>query len=439
MTNGQPSATHSRQLSPSELSAALFSVTIIITVNVVGSIDIDVLDAAWSTLRSEHPVLGGWLEKDDSQLTASEFSISLLVPVNPPKSNINYQAFGQEPVVVAPSQRQGLAWVDVVEREGSFVVSLEVSHAIADGRLATYWFARLWSHYTDLKRGDAPTVEASSMPESVETLLAERGIKKSEKFATRISAAYPVDLPPTDFRIWSRERVRLTEDVTERLRTKARQAGSTIHGIVVGAIALLERRRMPLTGRGVVDLVVNSPVDIRNRLVPPVTVRDGTSIVGIAEALLRVKPNSDPVILGIKLIEQLTEDLESGRVRESLLHMPDPPDQAARRVPQILTTNFGVIPDMRTPEGVFITDFLVWVPSDSGAITAALESNPGQELPPGALSPMYIISTFEGQLGIDIRLFLPAHTAHAHALELETLFIEIARDDGPAPEGGIAK
>lgn len=427
MTRKRPRATRSRQLSPSEIPGALLSITMWLTADVVGPLDVEVLDAAWAVLRSEHPVLGGWLELGGGNATAPQIDVALQVPVDPLKSSVHHRKLAQEPIAFALRPGTELALVDVVQRQGTFLVSLAVSHVIADGRLASYWFERLWSHYTDLTSGVTPVVEPTPVPTSVEALLAQRGIGRSESYVPRSAGAKQTKLPPVDLQVWSRERIRLSAGVTNRLRLKARETESTVHGLVAGAVAMLERRHMPVASDRDIDLVVNSPVDIRNRLEPVVPVWGGTSVIGMAEAVLQVGLNSNAATLGKQVVKQLAEDLENGRVRESLLHTGEDMDSDAASVPQILTTNIGVLPEIKTPTGVKITDFLGWVQFDSKALTATLQSSWRRVAPPGALWPMYIISTFQGRLGIDMRLFLPADAADAWASELETLLVEITR------------
>ncbi|EFV12519.2 phthiocerol/phthiodiolone dimycocerosyl transferase family protein [Segniliparus rugosus] len=412
-----------RPLSTLESWFALSSMTIWYTVEVEGPIDLDMLREALGCLRREHPVLAGRLVPGSARRADGLPELDLLVPGGS-EAAVRQDRAGS----VLADQAKELAFLDVVRNGDRSSVSFAVHHAIADGRLGSFWHARLWSHYTDLAEGRVPAAAPRPVPQAPEALLAERGFDAAPR-PDRSRRAVPSDLPEQTAFVFARERVRLSTRTTELLKARARALGTTVHALVAGACVVAERRSMPLPDDVAADLFVDTPVDVRPRLRPPAQPWDVTNALGNSPGLVAARPDDDPAAVGAQLLGQLRDDVASGAVYRGILRFTELLCGDQPEIPRITTTNIGEVEPIRAPSGVRVHDFRGWTEFDGSAIAAYLAANQ-KDGPRGRFSSLYLVYTYGGRLSVEIGLPSGAEAARAHAAVLEALLAEVASDEG---------
>ncbi|PXX61558.1 phthiocerol/phthiodiolone dimycocerosyl transferase-like enzyme [Nocardia tenerifensis] len=220
--------------------------------------------------------------------------------------------------------------------------------------------------------------------------------------APTTDATSPTD-EPVDEDGWQRvpsvSRCHLSQAETAALVELGHREGVTINGLVSAAILLgeAELREVPLT-----DLLYLYPVDLRTRITPMVGRTDGTNLLGFANYL-----PTEPlglVDLARSICASLRDALAAGIVQQTPLHIPDLTGSAATPHPgMVLVTNWGRVPELRTPEGLRINDF---------RSTLTSTSNPDVPIPPQQRGATCILSTFDGRLSIEIH-----HSKAAAALQ----------------------
>ncbi|MGL6235464.1 MAG: phthiocerol/phthiodiolone dimycocerosyl transferase family protein [Segniliparus sp.] len=424
-----PSA-FSRALTIFEAISALNSSTMWFTFRVEGDLDLDKLRDAWGLVRQAHPVLAAQILPAAAEMLPGMPGFELVLPAEQAPAALVVHSPGTALATHPIRQGSELALVDVVPGDGQAFVSLAVHHAIADGRLGAYWNSLLWSYYTDLVEGAAPTALPHPVPKSPEEILAERGIGREELGPTRAERAAPVELPQPPEADIVRERAQLSAEDTARLRAYAKKTGQTVHGLVAGAIAVAIRQGMDLQPDREASVGLNSPVDLRERLDPPVEIWGGTNVLGFAEAVVAARPDSDPAALGAEVIAQMQEDLESGILQQSFLHIADSFIKEQPKIPQTIATNLGVVPEIRAPRGARVAELFGWVEMDWAPLMALLKAT-GQEGTPPPLGSMHIISTYLGRLAIDISAAKTPQDARLHAERITNLLLDMAARDLP--------
>lgn len=424
-------AAFSRALTVFEAISALNSSTMWFTFQVEGVLDLEKLREAWALVRQAHPVLAARILPAAAETAPGMPGFELVLPAEPSPATLVVHGPGAAPATHAIPQGAESALVDVVLGDGGAFVSFAVRHAIADGRLGSYWSSLLWSYYTDLVEGAAPVAVPHPVPKPPEEILAERGVAREELGPSRADRATPVELPEPVFGDAVRERTQLSEEATARLRAYAKESGQTMHGLVVGAIALATRQGLGLAADREAAIGLHSPVDLRERFDPPVEIWGGTNVLGFSESVVSARSDSDPVALGAEVIAQMQEDLASGVLQQSFLHIADSFIKDRPKIPQTITTNLGVVPEVRTPAGTEVTELFGWVDMDWAPLLALLKETDKAGTPP-PLNSMHIISTYRGRLAIDISAAASPHEARSHARRIADLLLGIAeRNEAP--------
>ncbi|MEU0541156.1 hypothetical protein ABZ319_14915 [Nocardia sp. NPDC005978] len=428
MTETLSNHSFARPLSAFESYFAVTSATIWITDHVSGPLDLDTLQQAWDLLRRAHPVLTARLTVAPEDESVSGLrGLAIVVPAEPEPAPIGQIA--EDALTLGAGEP--VAKLRVAVDSGRARVALAFHHAITDGRLVQHWHHELWSYYTDLAAGRNPEVQSHPVPQSPEALLGERGIVKQALGQSRLAQAIPTNLPSgrsVNPILW--RRVQLGVDDTAALLACAKRRGQTVHSLVAGVVALLTRRFLPVDHDRAVDINVVSPVDIRTRVEPPVPVWAGTNILGMANSVVAVQSDSDPIEVGAAVTEQLVEDLVSGVIHQSFLHMADTVDKPRPLVPRTLTTNLGVIGDIPLPAGLEILEARNALRFDWAPVIALMEAT-GQTDHPLLRTSVHIIHTYRGNLSIDFSTYLTAERAESYSGAFEALLLGMAAR-GPA-------
>jgi hypothetical protein len=391
----------SRLLAPFETCGALMSSTIWLTLCVEGQLDLDKLRAAWELLRQAHPVLTAKIRAGRADPRSALPVFELAVPSKPAPAELVVHKRGRGLAAYPIRQNAPVALVDVVPMPQRAFVSLVVSHAVADGRLAAHLHALLWSYYTELVEGAVPEFDPAPVPKPPEELLAERGFRRVELRPGRAEQAVAVQLPEAPEGDIVRERVQLSPEATERVRACAQKTGGTVHGLVSGAVAVALRQGLALPQDVETSVLLRSPVDLRERLDPPAEVAEGTNVIGFADAVVAARPDSDPVALGGEVTAQIRADLDSGRVHQSTLHIAETFAAQRADILQATITNIGVVREVRAPRGAAATELFGWVAADWAPMRAFLRTRGHNGAAP-AMNALHIVSTYRGRLCIDI-------------------------------------
>lgn len=368
-----------RALSPTEKVQAAREAYIGYTVHASGRLDLDALETAYAAVCRAYPQLTARLE---TGADGPVFVASDVVPaVGVCDGDLDHPLTG-----VKLDQNQALSALNVVHDGDDASVCLLTHHGIGDADHSIAVLSALWSCYTDTVHGVPVDLPRQPFPRSLEDLLAERGIRGSAPAATPAMPAPPVSDESAPARHVVQHR--LTGAETKALAELGHREHVTINGLLSGAILLTEAemRGLPLT-----DLIYRYTVNLRGHLTPNVGPTEGTNILGGAgfKATADIEPTA--VAIGRAIGEQLRAGLASGAIQRSLLDMFSRPAPDAKPwdpsmvLAVVSLINWGVVPPMRTPGDLVLTNF------HSTSRIREIAAVGG-----------YVVNTFDGRIGIDL-------------------------------------
>ncbi|MFF2087003.1 acyltransferase [Nocardia sp. NPDC058176] len=347
-----------RVLAPSEQRFVRHATFTGRSVTVRGELDAAALGAAFAALQRAFPILVCRIVEDD------EGRGILLRPghIEPVGA---WVSFGDPDEVRIPAESMApnaqLGYLDVVlAEEDRARVTLFVHHSVADAAHCVELFTRLWGYYTDHVETGTIAAGAREYPESLEALLARRGVVRGPRSGLE-SVTRPLvvadETPATEPAppVLSRpDRIRLDPTETARVLEQARTYAVSVNGLVTAAA--LHAFAM-LTGADRVGCVY--PVDLRRRLDPPVAPEAGTNLAGLAAFTADRDDTADLVALARKIGTGLHDDLATGVIEQSVLHFPDffGPTRIHSTAGHIALTNTGTVPTFRAPTGVILDDY----------------------------------------------------------------------------------
>lgn len=365
-----------RALSPSENIQAVREAYIGYAVRAAGRLDLDALAVAYRAVCQAYPQLAARLEVGDGGTVFTESD-------ERPELRVVEGDLDRPLTGVVLDQSRATSVLNVVRAGGEATVCLATHHGIADAAHSVEILAALWSYYTDTVDGVPVDPVRHSFPRSLEELLAERGIHATA------TAPKPADVPDRSMPVQARHVVQhqLTTAETTALRELGHREQVTINGLLSGALLLAEAdfRGLPLT-----DLVYRYTVNLRSHLSPAVGATEGTNILGGAGFKATEDVAPDAVSIGRAVGAARQAGLADGSIQRSLLDMLARPARDAKpwdpnNMPAVVSMiNWGVLPAMRTPEGLALTNF-----RSSSSIREAIA--------PGG----YVVHTFDGRIGID--------------------------------------
>jgi hypothetical protein len=349
-----------RKLARSEEMFALSQTYLGATVLMSGPVDIDAMSAAFDALLQAHPVLAGHLEPGPDgmhQIVVDDF-------MHP-----GIWITGGEGRPAAPTARMRLnQTVALVNLRLHFAddhaeLTLYAHHCMVDAQHQFGLISELLSWYTDLvSTGRIDPVTAQPSPKPLELLLEERGVSKQKRSGIErlLPAMYAYDLPPSARNTAGGNpklpepvpvaRCRLTESETATLIAFCREAKLSLNGVIGAAVLLAEWK---LRGTPNIPIPYIYPVNLRLLLTPPVEATESSNPLGIAMYLAKINADTEIEDLARDIVDSFREDLADGVIAQSLLHFnlqyggtpPGLPDVA-------MVTEAGVVPDVRTPEGL---------------------------------------------------------------------------------------
>ena len=396
-------ATPIRQLAPSEEFYASAENFIGLTVTLRGPVDVSAMAEAFETLLRVHPAHAGHLEKD------ADGRHQIMVD--------DYEHEGMwldelDDTSVARLPRQSEALLNLRLRPGPerSELTLYTHHALADGHHQFALLEKLFGWYTDIVGGTAPgPVKADPIPESLESILAARGIGKLARFGLErfLPAMFAYELPPSkrnagragpqSVRVPSASR-RLSQQETRDLLAICADRRISINALTAAAILMAE---WLIRDTPSLPIPYIYPVDLRFFLTPPVGSTEATNPVGMAMYLAEINPGTDILDLARGIVEAFRADLADGVIQQSFLHFgleyqgnpPGLPDV-------VMTTDGGELPPLRTPPGLVVEQYdleLLFASTSAGV-------------------DMYSAGTYDGRLLVSY---------HSHGPEPERYVAEI--------------
>jgi len=327
-----------------------------------GPIDVDALSDAFDLLLEAHPILTARLERGVDgrhELVADDLLHAGIEVV---------EVDGPDDEAPAPhfDQSESLVHFRLIILRGQPQPTLYVHHALADGHHMFGLIEELLSFYTDLVcDGRAGPVTAQPAPESIETVLADRGIQKGPRSGIErfMPALFAYDLPPsrradTGVRPPSPVRVpmvscRLSESQTHAIVELCRAEKIGLHSVLSAAILMGE---WEIRGKLNIPVPFLYTVDLRYFLSPPVSATGCTNPIGLGTYLAEINHKTVLVDLARDIAGTFRADLDEGVIQQSRLHFsPQYVGNAPGMPDVVLLSDNGLVPPVRTPPGVEVT------------------------------------------------------------------------------------
>ena len=351
-----------RKLASSEEMMAETHNFVGLSAHLTGPIDLDVLSDAFEALLEAHPILTAHLEQlpdGRHQFVTDEF-------MHPQMEVVQLDDPAAEGPAPHFDQTESLVQFRVTVRDQTTQPTLYVHHAVADGHHMYALIEEMLSYYTDLVctgRVGAVTVEAA--PQSVEAVLADRGIEKQKRSGIErfMPAMFAYDLPPTRRAATADKpaapvRVpmasgRLSESETDAIVDVGRANDLTLHAVLSAAVLIAEWQ---LRGRLNIPVPYIYTVDLRYFLSPPISATGCTNPIGLATYLAEIDHKTSLVDLARDIAETFQADLSDGVVQQSRLHFSPQYVGNPPGLPDVVVlSNNGLVPPVRTPPGTAVT------------------------------------------------------------------------------------
>lgn len=351
-----------RKLSRSEEMLAETHNFVGLAAHVKGKVDIDALSAAFDALLEAHPLLAARLERCPDgrhQIVTDD-----LLP--PGIEVVELEDSDAEGPPLHFDQNEALVHLRLTLRDKGAQPTLYVHHALADGHHMFSLIEEWLSYYTELvSTGSIRPVTVQPAAESLETVLAERGIHKQKRSGIErfIPTMFAYDLPPsrrtaTDVQPGSPTRVPmvacwLSERETNNLVEFGRAHRLGLNAMLSAVLLLAEWQ---LRGRSNIPVPYIYPVDLRYLLSPPVSATGCTNPVGLATYLAEIDHKTGVVDLARDIAETFRADVADGVIQQSRLHFSPQYAGNPPGLPDVVMfADNGVVPPMRTPPGMELT------------------------------------------------------------------------------------
>ena len=341
-----------RYLSPSEEFYAQAENFIGITLTLLGPVDVGAMSEAFDMLMQAHPAHAGHLERGGDgrhQIMVDDYE----------HPGIWLEKMGDTLAERLPNQSEALVNVRLKLGEERSELTFYTHHALADGHHQFALLEELFGWYTDIVTGTGVgLVKAEPIPESLEAVLAERGISKLPRFGLErfLPAMYAYELPPStrntrrvgtpSVRVPSAT-CRLSRQETQDLVKVCVAHRVSLNAVVATAVLMAE---WAIRNTPHLPIPYWYPVDLRFFLTPPVGATEATNPVGMAMYLAEIHPNTDIIDLARDIVEAFRVDLADGVIQQSFLHFGSQYQGNPPGLPDIvMMTDAGEIPTVRTP------------------------------------------------------------------------------------------
>ncbi|TDZ77056.1 Phthiocerol/phthiodiolone dimycocerosyl transferase [Mycobacteroides salmoniphilum] len=319
-----------------------------------GDLDVAALSAATTALQRKHPFLAARVDP-----VGRRFRVTT-EPVRASVVSLLAEPLNDVATLPVLSLDDGTFAVLVHSRDGGSAVAVGVDHSIADARLSYVYFHELWELYTRIvTTGQVPQPQRQPIPVAPEYAMESRGLLRTTLpvkhwFGATAWGGQRQENPtaPRTVLGWKQ---RFDPEVSMALRTAARQRHTTVNTLITGVIALAERALIPDDGAPV-NLGFESLVDYRKHLTPPAELGEIANGIMIARSQVMVRIDDDAVQIGTEVARQITEDIDSGFLLQSVHHIGDG-FLAGDFGPFIRITNPGILPIPPLPPDLILEDF----------------------------------------------------------------------------------
>lgn len=324
-----------------------------------GTINEQHLATAFSLLCSRYPVLRGQVHRDNQGylLQVKLSDDSKLEVQDEAKSALRRAIRGPwDPTL-------SVARLILIRRATHGFVVLRTDHAIADGACKIAMFHDLWRLYTDVVNGcvdPLPTNDTLPLPPC--KLLKDRWPQFRSNYACG-----PVHENPkveSSKSVESSESlegfIHLTPHETTRIKAVARAEKVTVNALISGLI-LKAHRKQSRSSLGAPTMACLTPINLRERVTPPVGDTDTTVFLGLHKTVVSVHKDATAVQVGREFQSQL-----SSAIARHDLPSPDRwPEilssglatSLERRLALVSITNAAVIRPFPHPNNIRIIDF----------------------------------------------------------------------------------
>jgi hypothetical protein len=374
-----------RYLSPSEEFYAKSESFISLTVTLRGPVDVGAMAEAFEMLLRAHPAHAGHLERGADgrhQLMVGEFE----------HEGMWLEKIGDTATERLPNQSEAMVNVRLGLGEERSELTLYTCHALSDAHHSFALLEKLFGWYTDIVTGaGVGPVKPEPVPESLEAVLAERGIVKLQRFGLEryLPAMFAYELPPSRR---NTERVgpqsilvpsatcRLSREETQALVDICADRRVSLNSLTAASILMAEWK---IRNTPHLPIPYIYPVDLRFRLTPPVGATEATNPVGMAMYLAEIRSGTDILDLARDIVDAFRADMAAGVIQQSFLHFgleyqgnpPGLPDV-------VMATDGGKLPPLRTPPDLVVEQYhlgLLFASTSAGV-------------------DMYSVGTFDGRL-----------------------------------------
>lgn len=396
-------ATPIRNLSPSEEFYAKAESFISLTVTLRGPLDVGAMADAFETLLRVHPAHAGHLERGADgkhRIMVDEYE----------HEGIWLDKLDDTSTARLPDQSQALINLRVRPGPERSEVTLYTNHALSDAHHSFALLEKLFGWYTDIVTGvGVGPVKAEPVPESLEAVLAERGIVKLQRFGLEryLPAMFAYELPPSrrnTGRVGPQSVLvpvaccRLSREETQALADICADQRVSLNSLTAASILLAEWK---IRETPHLPIPYIYPVDLRFRLTPPVGATEATNPVGMAMYLAEISSDTGILDLARDIVEAFRADLAEGVIQQSFLHFGLEYQGNPPGLPDIvMATDGGKLPPLRTPPDLVVEQYnldLLFASTSAGV-------------------DMYSVGTYNGQLMVSY---------HSHGPEPERYVAEI--------------
>ncbi|WP_431913404.1 phthiocerol/phthiodiolone dimycocerosyl transferase family protein [Micromonospora carbonacea] len=423
-----------RELSRSELMYVGEIRTQALTICTVrGGVDPELLERAWGAALAEQPSLRSRLTRDGGRwfltpLAPGELPRLLVRPDGPDARHREYNT----PLPIGGP----LARAVLLTGADEDTVVLGVDHAVCDGRSATGLCYRLWRHYADIAAGayEPPAVPRQDWPVPIDDLLPPRTDEELDAHVRRRldqAQGAPVALLPflaardgvgsregamTSCRLW------LTRDETARVLAAVKGAGVPLNGFVAAALFAALRAQLPREQDGH-RLACFDAVDLRDRVVPPMSHEEMVPAASWHRTLVDVPPAPDLVRLGVELSAGLRAAVECGEPALELQALDRLLTHPSLWASSLMLSNVGRITGPPSPPGTEIVDLRKFAVSSKW--------NPEFGQGPVLASPMTVYGRLSIELPYSTQCFTVGQMTAIHDA-VRAALVDLA-DRAPAP------
>lgn len=372
-----------RPIAPSEALFAAMGTYIGYSTRVSGHLDQAALTEAFRILQQTYPVLAC---KIGQHGTPDRYAIEPAADILP-IVDCHQQGRTDEPLLGLPDPQGRTALIHTVQSAPDQAwVTLLTHHAIADGHHSLQLLADLWIFYTDTVEGRPMRPNRHGYPRSLEQLWSERGITADTRAnpADAIPPSLHIIADPTGPEEFVTVRTRLTAAETKSLSAFGHRTNTTINGLVSAALLRATTEALDV---GIGELAYWYAVDLRTRVTPALGYTEGTNVLSLAQFVADADTGTDMATLARAITDKFTRDLAAGEIQRLALRVTELIDPLAV---DILSTNWGKVPPLRTPRNLTFEDFRATGHTTNPRLTQAIYPN-----------GIYTISTFDSQLTID--------------------------------------